>query len=1032
MADQLIKHLQKKGDEHSALSLLVSQWGFDEKLIPKALQTISSLFSHFSRHDESHSRQILINIERLLGEEGIALLSATDTWLLLEAAYWHDIGMVVSKSDLVEAMDDESFTEFLEEISRNNHHELHRFVSVFKNQDADTWFAGADSPMQAVDKFRELMSEWFRRRHAERSDLIVNSPLENIGLSSPRTELIPARLFRMLGRICQMHGRPFSEILSVSGLPFKQAGVAQDDCHPRFIACLLRMGDLLDLDDNRFCPVMQCIAGEGRPALSKAHEEKHSAIRHLRIDRDRIEIKAECSSIEGYIETCKWFGWLREEMQCQMAHWQDIVPSRKLGLLPTLGDLEVLLVGEFQVLKEGQRPQFSIDPRKAFNLIQGGNLYDTNFAYVREVLQNAVDAVLVRLWLSCGSGRDVDWSSPSSSRRILDKERIFVELIEMDTVEETGSQSAGWILKVTDTGTGIGVEDLDYMLRIGASQENTRRQKIIRAMPEWLKPSGAFGIGLQSIFMVCDVIKMKTKDVFSNESLEVLMHSPTSDKEGLVFIKRKPSDISVSSGTTVEFEFKISAPKNSPLAYRPQSIQSSVAIGYDPIYGESFSYEAASIADKIVEFAEGSLIPVEGIMRTVRHGEFSLSKATRKKMSINTDFDYVKYGDSIVGVSYRLYDERRSVNRISVYYRGQSFKFEMAPFPMLDVSINLMSGNAGDWVSASRSEVAASAKEKLEETIFLALEKKLSKDLSRAGGWDEQHELNISLFLAVMACRYGAGWRKLSDELGDRWLDCELDGKNIKMFFSNSDWLLGKSMSRDLSSEAPKCLLLDHKNSYLLPVILSKWQERKRSSVTALSYSDLFLEDGGVEADLVKKTIRNRSHKNNFLKEAMSEILEEDLKKSIFFRMNKGKKEPYTSAGVAARLYNLTCDGFTNQRFTLVIHPMLKPWKELELCINACTRIEPVFPELSEQLPQILLPFLFRREVVGESRTVECCVLDEVCLYVQERLVKPISLQRIKELYVELIVFLDDLMAASPFSEEWSRCRTLPSKRNSD
>lgn len=89
MADILIDHLNKKSREHTALQTLVSQWDFDVKIIPKALQTVGNLFPHYSRHDESHSRKILINIERLLGDS-VSLLTATDTWLILEAAYWHD------------------------------------------------------------------------------------------------------------------------------------------------------------------------------------------------------------------------------------------------------------------------------------------------------------------------------------------------------------------------------------------------------------------------------------------------------------------------------------------------------------------------------------------------------------------------------------------------------------------------------------------------------------------------------------------------------------------------------------------------------------------------------------------------------------------------------------------------------------------------------------------------------------------------------------------------------------------------------
>ncbi len=91
MADFLISHLKKKSSEHSALEMRVNQWGFDEKIIPKALPSVGNLFPHYSRHDESHSKQILIIIERLLGDQQ---LTATDTWLILEFAYWHDIGMV--------------------------------------------------------------------------------------------------------------------------------------------------------------------------------------------------------------------------------------------------------------------------------------------------------------------------------------------------------------------------------------------------------------------------------------------------------------------------------------------------------------------------------------------------------------------------------------------------------------------------------------------------------------------------------------------------------------------------------------------------------------------------------------------------------------------------------------------------------------------------------------------------------------------------------------------------------------------------
>ncbi len=47
MADFLIRHLNEKGQQHSSLAMLVNQWGFDQLLIPKALQNVGSLIARY-------------------------------------------------------------------------------------------------------------------------------------------------------------------------------------------------------------------------------------------------------------------------------------------------------------------------------------------------------------------------------------------------------------------------------------------------------------------------------------------------------------------------------------------------------------------------------------------------------------------------------------------------------------------------------------------------------------------------------------------------------------------------------------------------------------------------------------------------------------------------------------------------------------------------------------------------------------------------------------------------------------------------
>ena len=62
MSKKLKQHLIDMSENDSRLKILCSHLDFDEELIPKALQNIVTIFPHYSRHDISHSHQILVNI----------------------------------------------------------------------------------------------------------------------------------------------------------------------------------------------------------------------------------------------------------------------------------------------------------------------------------------------------------------------------------------------------------------------------------------------------------------------------------------------------------------------------------------------------------------------------------------------------------------------------------------------------------------------------------------------------------------------------------------------------------------------------------------------------------------------------------------------------------------------------------------------------------------------------------------------------------------------------------------------------------
>jgi len=722
MATQLIKHLKDWAEKDAIYKPLESQWTFDERLIAKALQNVSVYFPHYSRHDESHSRQILVHIERLLGPDNIAKLSPTDTWLLLEAAYLHDIGMIISDDQLKEDYD--AIKRHVEKAKYSANGDVLTVMNALltsKEKTASSIFASVDiSPFQVIKLLREIIADFYRVQHPERANKIILNPFDEIGLNSPRNELLQARFFSLLGKICAYHGDSFDKVME---LPKQQKGIGTDDCHPRFIACLLRLGDLLDLDDNRFCPVMMKVAGK-LPELSEAHRQKHLAIRHFRADPDRIEIEAECPDYESYIETTKWFGWLRDEVKNQMSRWFDIVPERSFGLLPSVGDLKAHLK-DWQVFSENQRPHFELDQDRIFELLQGAGLYECKEQAMRELLQNAVDATLIRIWREHGEDykpRPESFIKRESAPRSEEVQNILSQYaidvsIEKEKEEE---QYNYWRITIADQGTGISRDDLKFMMQMGSSKKNHRKRAIIEKMPVWMKPSGIFGIGLHSVFLLTDEVLIETRSIDTGETLVIRMTNPTDTREhGNVYFQiiTKPTSIELNSPDSkkISREFK-------PWDFSHYGCR--LSFNYNPDKAISQRKEHDSIAN-LFKKHDGLIKNDLDNRQIINLIEFvsDFFKYGYISGSLKFDDKHQKIGNgnnSNTENKAYYYDADKSIELIKIepftsdpifdttnfFYRGQKVrgKYHHSFFRLITVSFNLLNNNADEILTINRNE----------------------------------------------------------------------------------------------------------------------------------------------------------------------------------------------------------------------------------------------------------------------------------------------------------------------------------------
>lgn len=681
-------------NQHDHLKLLESQWRFDKELISKALQNIASIFPHYSRHDSSHSKQIVVNIERMLGDRLINL-TATDMWLILEAAYSHDIGMVITHNQIKD-MDTQEFGAFIDKIIDQPTHELSEFAKSWKEKkavlpigsEAHTFF----------DEYRQLLAEWYRRKHPENAAKIIRSPFEEIGLTSPRNELLPKRLFGVLAAVCNAHGQPFEELMR---LPFSEAGMATEDCHPRYVAALLRMADLLDVDDNRFCPVMMKMSGAALPTHSHAHFEKHQSIKHFRLDQERIKIEVSCPTLDSYEVAFDWFEWLEKEYHNQSQHWPKIVPNKKLGRLPTLATPKVNLDQPYLILNKGLKPRFELNKDSSLEILRSTGFYSTKMSCIREVLQNAVDASLIAMWID--KKEAIKDTEPFSEELIsmLNKYSILFDLKESDEHDE---------LIISDQGVGISEDDLRNMLSIGRSN---KKSDLIKGMPSWIKPAGNFGIGLQSIFLISDEFTIETKSRITHEAFHITFKS---GKNESIAIKKIPTN-NAEYGTTISIKLEIKRfPERISISFTKSGnelLKSMNKYDFTKKHSDLKIYEKTNILEAIEEFNTASSIKV----KNKNHPAL-----TSENKETNT------YFSKELNIALRRIEFYAERNSITTLFRGQQFTGCSAFLEFTSAIIDFYGEEASNLISYNREKILQEAiipaVISMQKTILEYIEKK--------------------------------------------------------------------------------------------------------------------------------------------------------------------------------------------------------------------------------------------------------------------------------------------------------------------
>lgn len=762
----------------SQYEVLWAQWTYDKRLVAQALQAVGVLFPHYSLHDVSHSNTILRQLARVLGSSRIERLSPTDLWLLLEAAYHHDIGMVVPDAQKRQWWREPAFRVHLDRLKESSDRDLRSAAALLSSKSLDE--LGDDWPFEVQHALLLAVADYARQHHPRMAEQIILQPAL-VGLSSPRI-LIPKRAFQLLALICRHHGSSFEKALE---LPVRESGYGTDEAHPRFVACMLRLGDLLDLDDGRFCPVLMSTL-KGLPPSSHAHERKHASIRHLLVSTTRIEVEAVCdeNDIAAYDETERWFAWLRDELKNQAARWADIAPAEDFGSLPSAGRISARIEGH-ATSDDGSLPRFEVDREAMIKLVRGANIYEHPVSFLRELLQNAVDATLLRCWKE-HSQEIISWESDEKTRdRVIDLLREKLEAypinvrILYDGVEPTYETAlAGgkcrFKIVVEDQGMGISRKDLHYMQSIGGSRNNQRKQQRRVDMPDWMRPSGVFGIGLQSVFLFADRVEMTTRPDDAPECLKITLHRGEIGSVGQIIVKELAGASAWGRpGTKLQCDIEVPL---MPQGGRPQlmdtgDVTTEFFAHFDGVRGTKVPLEIVLAQAEIERFARGSLCPIklEGVVSRQGGGDVEVDGEDKQR----------RYFDRKTNIELRLAADLSS-SRYSffdsgsgLYYRGVKVGQEQIEVSdLFDMRVNLHFGRADDLLTLSREQLRLDQVIRVEDMAWEALRRifpRYYNDLrnGRLNPLAENEDLAASLFAelegehCIPPCKSDGKWRRI-------------------------------------------------------------------------------------------------------------------------------------------------------------------------------------------------------------------------------------------------------------------------------
>jgi hypothetical protein len=496
-------------------------------------KTIIKHMGEFTLHDGDHLFRVLQLMEKLLTKSKIQDMSQPELMLLILSAVFHDIGMSPSESDVLTWRKVWDLKPEINKTEESKFNEFKRFYNSRPDQDeiiSKLIKEGKNSEADTIKGY--LITEFIRQTHADRAREIISQDWED------KIKFRDTDLTVEFAQICFSHNEDALSLLELD------KGYL---CGPEIYACLpligvlLRLADILDFDAKRTPAVLYSHLYVRHP-VSLAEWNKHRAVEAWEINPEIIQFSAKCThpAIEASIhEFCNLID--RELSVCN-----NIISN--LNEYNSNKGRNILLKIPFKVNRDKIRTkrnilnkplyiyrdtQFNLSKRQVIDLLMGTKLYGNPEVALRELLQNSIDACLLR------QAQEKKWGN------------IYIPEINVKYFSKSGEN----ILEVEDNGTGMDQYIIDnYYSRVGSSfYKSTDFYNLKSETNASFTPTSRFGIGILSCFMVADTLEVDTKRVYAQHNSSEPLNIVVEGQESIFWIKAGKREL---PGTTTRLHLR--------------------------------------------------------------------------------------------------------------------------------------------------------------------------------------------------------------------------------------------------------------------------------------------------------------------------------------------------------------------------------------------------------------------------------------------------------------------------------------------